>query len=40
MLLDIGMVATFSACGSAIGMAVPNGSFQVDHSLVYGSSPL
>ncbi|MCU1235099.1 MAG: hypothetical protein JWP63_3066 [Candidatus Solibacter sp.] len=40
MMLVIGCAATLSASGNAIGMAVANGSFQVDHSPVYGNSTL
>ena len=40
ILLAIGTVAVLSAAGSAIGMAVANGSFQVDHSAVYGNGTL
>lgn len=40
IMLAIGLVATLSASGDAIGMAVTNGSFQVDHSLIYGNSTL
>ena len=40
IMLSLGVVATLSASGSAIGMAVTNGSFQVDHTPVYGNSTL
>ena len=40
IVLAIGTVAVLSAAGSAIGMAVANGSFQVDHSAVYGNGTL
>lgn len=40
ILLAIGTVAVLSAAGSAIGMVVANGSFQVDHSAVYGNGTL
>ena len=40
ILLALGAVAVLSAAGGAIGMAVANGSFQVDHSAVYGNGTL
>jgi hypothetical protein len=40
ILLAMGAVAVLSAAGGAIGMAVANGSFQVDHSAVFGSGTL
>src|ERR1035438_2502639 len=40
ILLVLGGVAVLSAAGGAIGMAVANGSFQVDHSAVYGNGTL
>jgi hypothetical protein len=40
ILLAIGAVAVLSSAGGAIGMAVANGSFQVDHSAVYGNGTL
>ena len=40
IVLAIGTVAVLSAAGSAIGMAVANGSFQLDHSAVYGNGTL
>ena len=40
ILLGLGAVEVLSAAGGAIGMAVANGSFQVDHSAVYGNGTL
>ena len=40
ILLVLGGVAMLSAAGGVIGMAVANGSFQVDHSAVYGNGTL
>ena len=40
ILLALGSVSVLSAAGGAIGMAVANGSFQVDHSAVYGNGTL
>src|ERR1035438_6522334 len=40
ILLVVGATAVLSAAGGAIGMAVANGSFQVDHSAVYGNGTL
>ncbi len=40
MMLAVGVLATLSASGSAIGMAVANGSFRVDHTSVNGSGTL
>jgi hypothetical protein len=40
ILLAPGAVAVLSAADGAIGMAVANGIFQVDHSAVYGNSTL
>ena len=40
ILLAIGTVAVLSAAGGAIGMAVANGSFQVDHAAIYGNGTL
>src|ERR1019366_7530848 len=39
-LLALSGVVVLSAAGGAIGMAVANGSFQVDHSTVYGNGTL
>lgn len=40
ILLAIGAVAWLPAADTAIGMAVTNGSFQVDHSRVWGNTTL
>ena len=40
ILLALSGVVVLSAAGGAIGMAVANGSFQVDHSAVYGNGTL
>src|ERR1039458_411438 len=40
IVLAVGSLALLSAAGSAIGMAVANGSFQVDHAAVYGNGTL
>jgi hypothetical protein len=39
-LLAIGSLCGLSAAGSAIGMAMTNGNFRVDHSRVWGNSTL
>src|SRR3954452_11120222 len=40
ILTAIGSISWLSAEGTAIGMAVANGSFQVDHSRVWGNTTL
>src|ERR1700704_965394 len=40
ILSAIGSISWLSAEGTAIGMAVTNGSFQVDHSRVWGNTTL
>ena len=40
ILLAIGAISQLPAASTAIGMAVANGSFQVDHSRVWGNSTL
>ena len=40
ILLAIGAISRLPAAGTAIGMAVANGSFQVDHSRVWGNTTL
>ena len=40
ILLAIGAISRLPAAGAAIGMAVANGSFQVDHSRVWGNTTL
>lgn len=40
ILLGVGLLAGLTASGNAIGMAVTNGSFQVDHSRVWGNATI
>jgi hypothetical protein len=40
ILLGVGLLTGLTASGNAIGMAVTNGSFQVDHSRVWGNATI